>query len=69
MLSAPRLTDEALRELDRNPPKFVVLEGIPSLASLDGVPNRDRIPAIVLWVEANYPNRLRVGRYVIAQPR
>ena len=69
MLSAPRLTDEALRQMDRNPPKFVILEGLPVLGSLDGVSNRERIPAIFLWVEANYPARLRVGRYVIAQPR
>jgi len=66
MLSAPRLTAEALGELERNPPVFVVIEGLQVLGSLDGVHNRDRVPAIAAWIDANYPLREKIGRYVVA---
>ena len=66
MLSAPRLTSEALGQLEQNPPVFVVVEGLQVLGSLDGVHNRDRVPAIAAWVDAHYPVRQQVGRYVVA---
>ena len=68
MLSAPRLTEEALRQLDRNPPVFVVLDGLKVLGALDGIANRDRVPAIASWVDANYPLRQQIGRYTVALP-
>jgi hypothetical protein len=66
MLSNPELSAEALRELNATPPLFVVLEGTKILGSLDGVANRDRIPAIAAWIDAQYPVRVHAGRYLVA---
>ena len=66
MLSNPELGAEALRELNAHSPVFVILEGTKILGSLDGVANRDRIPAIAAWIDAHYPVRARAGRYVVA---
>ena len=68
MLSAPPLTREALQQLDRNPPVFVVLEGLKVLGALDGIPNRDRVPAIAAWIDTRYTQRQQIGRYVVALP-
>ncbi len=69
ILSAPRLTREALQQLERTPPVFVIMEGLPVLGRLDGIPNRDRVPAIAAWVDARYPARQKIGRYTLALPR
>ena len=69
ILSAPRLTKEALRQLEKTPPVFVIVEGLPVLGNLDGIANRDRVPAIALWVDANYPLRRQIGRYAVALRR
>ncbi|MEA2337366.1 MAG: hypothetical protein QOE82_1373, partial [Thermoanaerobaculia bacterium] len=66
MLSDPELSAEALRELNDHPPVFVVIEGITILGSLDGIPNRNRIPPIAAWIDAHYPVRVTAGRYAIA---
>jgi hypothetical protein len=66
MLSNPELSAEALREFNEHPPVFVVLEGTKILGSLDGITNRDRVPAIAAWIDAHYPFRARVGRFVVA---
>jgi len=65
MLSNPELSTEALRELNANPPVFVVLEGTKILGSLDGIANRDRIPAIAAWIDAHYRARVGAGRFVV----
>jgi hypothetical protein len=65
MLSNPELSAEALRELNANPPVFVILEGTKILGSLDGIANRDRIPPIASWIDARYPVRTEVGRFVV----
>ena len=65
MLSNPELSAEALRELNANPPVFVVLEGTKILGSLDGIANRDRIPPIAAWIDAHYPVREAAGRFVV----
>lgn len=66
MLAAPRLTQEALRELDANPPACVILEGMKELDGFDGVSNRERVPALFAWAEGHYPRRTRAGRFVVA---
>jgi len=65
MLSSPELSAEALRQLSANPPVFVVLEGSKILGSLDGITNRDRVPAITAWIDVHYPVHVRAGRYVV----
>ncbi len=65
MLSTPELSAEALHQLAAHPPVFVVLEGMKVFASLDGIANRDRIPPIAAWIDANYPVRVRAGRYLV----
>ena len=66
MLAAPRLTAEALKELETNPPACVIVEGMKELDGFDGVSNRERVPALFAWVDAHYPRRTRVGRFVVA---
>jgi len=65
MLSAPELSAEAMQELETHPPVFVILEGTKVLGSLDGITNRDRIPAIAAWIDAHYPVKVHAGRYVV----
>jgi len=65
MLSAPELSAEAMQELETHPPVFVILEGTKVLGSLDGITNRDRIPAIAAWIDAHYPVKVQAGRYVV----
>jgi hypothetical protein len=65
MLSNPELSAEALRQLNANPPVFVILEGTKILGSLDGITNRDRIPLIAAWIDAHYPVQVGVGRFVV----
>lgn len=66
MLSAPPLLAEAMRQLEANPPACVVVEGMKELDQYDGVPNRIRAPALFAWIDARYPRRARVGRYLVA---
>jgi hypothetical protein len=65
MLSNPELSSEALRELNERPPAFVILQGIKILGSLDGIANRDRVPAIARWLDDRYPIRVHAGRYLV----
>jgi hypothetical protein len=65
MLSTPELSAEALQQLAAHPPVFVVLEGMKVFGSLDGIANRDRIPPIAAWIDANYPVRVKAGRYLV----
>ena len=65
MLSTPELSAEALHQLAAHPPIFVVLEGMNVFGSLDGIANRDRIPPIASWIDANYPVRVKAGRYLV----
>jgi hypothetical protein len=69
MLSSPELSAEGMRQLNANPPVFVVLEGTKILGSLDGISNRERIPAIAAWIDAHYPVRVHAGRYVVGLNR
>jgi len=65
MLSTPELSDEAMHQLNANPPVFVVLEGTKVLGSLDGIENRDRVPPIAAWIDAHYPVKVKAGRYLV----
>jgi len=65
MLSTPELSAEALHQLATHPPVFVVLEGMKVFGSLDGIANRERIPPIAAWIDANYPVRVKAGRYLV----
>ena len=66
MLSAPPLRDEAMRQLASNPPACVIVEGKPEVDNFDGVPNEQRVPWLFAWVDAHYPRRERIGRFVVA---
>jgi hypothetical protein len=66
MLSVPRLLSEAMGQLEANPPVCVIAEGDPIIASFDGVSNRTRVPELARWIDANYPKRTQVGRFVVA---
>ena len=65
-LSVPALADEARGQLERNPPAFVIVEGMKEVDNLDGIPNRVRVPWLFAWVDQNYPRRTRIGRFVVA---
>lgn len=66
MLSVPRMLAEAMAELNANPPLCVVVSGYPEIAAFDGISNRDRVPELAAWIDANYPKRIQVGRFVLA---
>jgi len=66
MLSVPRMFTEAMNQLRAAPPVCVIVSGYPALASFDGVSNRDRVPGLAAWIDANYPTRTKVGRFVVA---
>ena len=66
MLSHPDLLAEAMGQLNANPPDVVILGGDPNVATFDGVPNRVRVPELAAWIDANYPQRFEVGRFVVA---
>ena len=66
MLSAPPLLSEAMAQLNANPPSFVILAGDPNIANFDGVSNRDRVPDLARWIDANYPRRTQIGRFTVA---
>ena len=68
MLSAPALRAEAMRQLDEHPPACVILKGIEALGSFDGVPNDVRVPELARWIDAHYPRRVQIGRFVVAAP-
>lgn len=66
MLSAPALRAETMRSLDVHPPLAVILGGDPAIAVFDGVPNHDRVPELAKWIDAHYPQRTEIGRFVVA---
>lgn len=66
MLSAPPLFDEAMRELAASPPPVVIVSGGPQVDLFDNLPNRERVPRLFAWIDANYPRRQKVGRFVVA---
>jgi hypothetical protein len=66
MLSNPRLFSEAMGQLNAHPPDVVVLGGDPNVSTFDGLPNHVRVPALAAWIDANYPRRYEVGRFVVA---
>jgi hypothetical protein len=68
MLSVPRLFDEAMTQLNAHPPACVILEGFPEVMRYDGLSNRDRVPALAAWIDAHYPTRRRIGRFLVAVP-
>ena len=66
MLSVPRMLAEAMLQLNANPPVCVILTGDPAVVSFDGVSNRDRVPALAAWIDARYPKRTQIGRFLVA---
>lgn len=67
-LSDPALGREAMRQLERRRPVFVIVGGHPALAKIDGVSNALRTPEIAQWVDRNYAKRITIGRYTIGLP-
>lgn len=66
MLSVPGMLAEAMAELNANPPIAVVVRGDPNIAAFDGVSNAQRVPDLAAWIDANYPKRTEIGRFVLA---
>ncbi len=66
MLSAPPLLVEAMEELTAHPPPLVILSGSPFVDQFDNLPNQQRVPALFAWIDANYPKRETIGRFVVA---
>jgi hypothetical protein len=65
MLSSPSLRAEAMQSLAANPPVAVIVEGDPVLFNFDGVTNRQRVPELAAWIDANYAKRTTIGRFVV----
>jgi hypothetical protein len=68
MLSSPPLLAEAMTELEAKRPAFVVLAANPAVQTFDGVPPETRVPQLAQWIDAHYPNRTQMGRFLIATP-
>lgn len=66
MLSAYPLLNEAMLQLQSNPPVAVILGGDPNVAVFDGVSNQDRVPELARWIDVTYPNRTQIGRFLVA---
>ena len=66
MLSVPSLLSEAMAQLNAHPPIAVIVTGSPEIAAFDGVDNPTRVPELAHWIDANYPKRTQVGRFVVA---
>jgi hypothetical protein len=66
MLSVPSLLSEAMAQLNARPPIAVIVTGYPEIAAFDGVDNPTRVPELARWIDANYPKRTQVGRFVVA---
>ena len=66
MLSSYELLHPAMKELQADPPVAVILGGEPAVAVFDGVPNERRVPGLYQWVNANYPTRTEIGRFIVA---
>ncbi len=61
----PAVARDEMARLERNPPACVILEGY-AQAAMDDLPYDVRVPELGRWVAANYPHRLRFGRFVVA---
>jgi hypothetical protein len=66
MLSVPELLAEAMGQLEARPPLCVIVQGYPEIAAFDGVTNAVRVPQLAAWIDANYPRRTQIGRFVVA---
>jgi hypothetical protein len=66
MLSAPPLLAEAMAQLNASPPEYVIVAADSNIASFDSVSNRDRVPDLARWIDANYPKRDQIGRFTVA---
>jgi hypothetical protein len=66
MLSSPVLFAEAMQQLEKNPPPVVIVSGAKEVDQFDALPNRERVPALFAWIDAHYPQRVQVGRFVVA---
>ena len=58
-LSDPALGREAMKQLERRRPVFVVISGLPTLAQIDGVSNAQRTPWLAAWID----QKLREARH------
>ncbi|MFP5247052.1 MAG: hypothetical protein ACLGH0_10200, partial [Thermoanaerobaculia bacterium] len=65
MLSVPEMLAEAMAQLESNPPVCVIVSGDPVIASFDGVSNTTRVPELARWIDANYPQRTQIGRFIV----
>ncbi|HSP34393.1 MAG TPA: hypothetical protein VLU46_08765, partial [Thermoanaerobaculia bacterium] len=65
MWSSPPILADEMRRLRANPPACVIVQGYANDA-FDGIGLRTRVPQLAAWVDANYPRRLRFGRFVVA---
>jgi hypothetical protein len=57
---------EGMGQLEASPPLCVIVAGYKEVGTYDGVPNDVRVPALAKWIDANYPQRTQVGRFVVA---
>jgi hypothetical protein len=66
MWSNPAIFAEGMAQLEARPPLCVIVSGYAETGTYDGVPNTVRVPRLVQWIDANYPQRTQVGRFVVA---
>jgi hypothetical protein len=67
-LADPKLGREAIVQLERNRPVFIVVKGLDVVNKIDNIDYRTRTPFLAEWIDRHYPRRTTVGRYTIALP-
>jgi hypothetical protein len=65
-MSVPRLWAETKAQLAAHPPELVIVKGPHGFDHFDGVTHAQRAPELASWIDANYPRRVEIGRYVVA---
>jgi hypothetical protein len=68
-MADPALGREALHQLERRPPVFVVVKGLEVLHSVDGISYEQRTPWLARWIDERYPRRVTIGRFTVGLPK
>lgn len=58
-------TDELLRDLKQNKPRFVIYKEATWMDAPDEISMEDRIPEVNTWIKNNYPKQVKIGNTII----
>jgi hypothetical protein len=58
-------TDELLRDLKKDPPKYIIYSGPPGTDLSDTFPTPMRVPEVNDWIVKNYPTEITINQSVL----